>query len=111
MAAMTGKEIPASAQGPKLSILFALASSMAEALPGAMSRPRPGRAGLAGCADDPGSLPNGSNDGESMGDEKESRYKAMKKSSLKVQKMKRTFYYELARSSLSWRSTHLVGII
>lgn len=38
-----------------------------------------------------------SRDGESMGDEKESRYRPIKKSSFRAQKIKRTVYIRLAR--------------
>jgi len=39
----------------------------------------------------PGDLSVGRREGESVGEEKESRYRAMKKSSLKAQNAKRTF--------------------
>ena len=46
---------------------------MAEALPGAIKRPRPGREGLPGCMVEPGSLFVGSNEGESIGEENDKR--------------------------------------
>ena len=70
---MTGNETPAMTQGQKLSILFARASSMAHALPGAAKKVDDGSEGLPGCADDPGVLSTGSSDGDRIGEEKERR--------------------------------------
>ena len=70
---MIGKVIPARAQGTELSILLALASSIAHALPGVAKNADAGWEGLPGWADDPGEFSAGSNDGERIGEEKERR--------------------------------------
>lgn len=88
---MTGDEIRASAQGTLLSILFARANSMAYALPGAIRSDEAGWDGLPGCVVEPGLPSTGSNDGESNGEENESRYRAMKKTSLRAQTQKSQF--------------------
>jgi hypothetical protein len=92
---ITGKLTPARIQGTVLSILFALASSMAPADQGFVKM-----ADSLGCAGEPGTADEGGDgseggvrrDGESSGEEKERRYRAMKKSSLSAQKVKRTVY-------------------
>lgn len=89
---MTGKESPAIHHGQKLSILFARASSIAQALPGAANSADAGWEGLPGCADEPNVPSFDSRDGDSKGDENESKYRAMKKSSFKAHTTKRTVY-------------------
>jgi hypothetical protein len=91
---MIGAETPVITQGQKLSILFARASSNAPALHGlAKSIDGAGWAGLPGCVDEATSPPTGwSSDGERMGEENDRRYRPIKKSSLKKQKMKSTVY-------------------
>lgn len=86
--AMTGAEIPVMIHGQRLSILFALANSMAPALHGLVNRLLG-----AGCPGLPGVWPSPTGcrrDGESIGEEKERRYRPMKKSSLRAQQMNRT---------------------
>ena len=85
---MTGAETTARIQGTVLSILFALACSIAPALHGF------GRM-LAGTLGEPGWIEENSpfsakRDGERYGEEKDSRYSAMKNSSFKAQTRKRT---------------------
>lgn len=70
---MTGNETPASTHGQKLSILFARASSIAQALPGAAKSVDAGCVGFPGWADEPGDLSTGRSEGERMGEEKERR--------------------------------------
>lgn len=70
---MTGNDTPASTQGQKLSILFARASSIAHALPGAANRADARWDGFPGCAVDPGVSPVGSSEGDKVGEEKERR--------------------------------------
>ena len=70
---MTGKLTPAITQGQKLSILFALASSIAHALPGAANSVDAGWVGDPGCVEAPGELLVGRREGERMGEEKERR--------------------------------------
>lgn len=95
---MTGALMPAKIHGTVLSILFALAISKAPADQGFANR----RDGF-GCAGEPGwaaeimfpelgPVPSSgtSREGESVGDEKERRYKAIKKSSLRAQKTNST---------------------
>ena len=73
LAAMTGLETPAMTHGQKLSILFARASSIAHALPGAAKNVEGENAGLPGCVEAPADFSVGRSDGESVGEEKESR--------------------------------------
>lgn len=92
---MMGNEMPARIQGIVLSILLARASSMAPALHGFTKMLLGfGWAGEPGCADEDVVFPSLStatrSDGESSGDEKERRYRAMKKSSLSAQKRNST---------------------
>lgn len=89
--AMTGKDTAARIHGTVLSILLARAISMAPADHGLVKRSD----GL-GAAGDPGVRLAGvsgfcSSDGVRSGDENDSRYSAMKKSSFSAQKVKRTF--------------------
>lgn len=80
-------------QGQKESILFARASSSAPALYGlAKSEVRETCEGLPGCRETPLALPGEvcRREGERSGEEKERRYRAMKKTSFKAQKRKRT---------------------
>lgn len=72
-AAITGNDTPAITHGQKLSILFARANSIAHALPGAANRVDEGKDGLPGSAEDPGDFSVGRREGESVGEEKESR--------------------------------------
>lgn len=79
--AMMGAEIPVSTHGQKLSILFARAISRAPALHGLAKRVVGWATGTAlGC----------SREGESVGEEKESRYNPMKNISFMAQKVNRT---------------------
>lgn len=77
--------------GQKESILFARANSSAAALCGLEKIKGEGAEGLPGWRLAPAS-PDliSSNDGERSGDEKERRYRAMKKTSFKQQNMNRT---------------------
>lgn len=97
---MTGALMPAKIHGTVLSILFALAISRAPADQGFANN----RDGF-GCAGEPGwaaeimfpelgPVPSSgmSREGESVGDEKDRRYKAIKKSSLRAQKTNSTVY-------------------
>lgn len=69
---ITGDDTAAIAQGTLLSILFARASSMAQALPGAAKKAEAGWEGEPGWVEErPG--PVGRREGESMGEEKERR--------------------------------------
>lgn len=70
---MTGNDTPAITQGQKLSILFARASSIAQALPGVANSKDGGCAGVPGCELPPGPSFVGRRDGDSIGDEKERR--------------------------------------
>ena len=70
---MIGNETPAITHGQKLSILFARASSMAHALPGAAKKVDAENAGLPSWVDDPGVLSVGRSEGERVGEEKERR--------------------------------------
>lgn len=91
---MTGKEMMAKAQGTALSILFARAYSIAPADQGlANSMDGFGAAGLPGWreAAEPSVIGSLRSVGERMGELKERRYTAMKKSSLRAQKVNRTF--------------------
>lgn len=69
---MTGNETPAITHGQKLSILFARASSIAQALPG-VAKIAEGCDGLPGCDVAPGLSFIGRRDGDRMGEEKERR--------------------------------------
>jgi len=87
--------MPAMTQGTNESILFALANSNAAALWGLRKSEAPGCAGLPGRRDAP-VVPlfvTCSRDGDRKGEEKERRYKAMKKSSFKAQNRKRTVLF------------------
>ncbi len=90
---MTGKLIPAMTHGQNESILLALASSSAPALYGFAKREATEMCeGLPGCSVLP-LIPSGDvckSEGERSGDEKERRYRAMKKTSLSAQKRNRT---------------------
>lgn len=106
--AMTGKLTPARTQGQKLSILLARASSSAPALYGFVKICRSSdeltcaprcTASAASPAAAPGPACGCSSDGERSGDEKDSRYSAMKKASLSAQATKRTFW-EREKASL-----------
>ena len=71
---MTGNETPAITQGQKLSILFARASSIAQALPGAAKKVEAGWEGEPSWVEDPGWLgAGGRSEGERVGEEKERR--------------------------------------
>lgn len=70
---MTGKDNPAITHGQKLSILFARASSIAQALPGVAKIREEGCDGLPGCEVAPGRSSVGRRDGDKIGDENESR--------------------------------------
>ena len=71
--AITGLDIPAMNHGTVLSILFARASSIAQALPGvARSDAAAGSRGLPGCAE-LGESEGDSRDGERIGEENERR--------------------------------------
>lgn len=70
---MTGKDTPAITHGQKLSILFARASSIAQALPGVAKSMEDGCAGVPGWELAPGPSFVGRRDGERIGDEKERR--------------------------------------
>ena len=76
--------------GQKLSILFARASSIAQALPGVAKINDEGCEGLPGCDDAPALSSVGRSEGDRMGDENERRYSAMKKSSLRAQTRNKT---------------------
>lgn len=86
--AMTGKDTAVIAHGTRLSILLALANSNALALHGLVKRP----ANVVIAATDDGLLlaTGCRRDGINVGDEKERRYRPMKKSSLRAQQIKRT---------------------
>lgn len=90
---MTGKLIPAMIQGKVESILFARASSKAPAECGLANRNDAGVCdGFPGCRDWP-AVPLVAiwrRDGDRRGEEKDSRYRAMKKTSLRQQKRKST---------------------
>ena len=75
------------AHGTRLSILLALASSNALALHGLVKRPA--NVLLTG-TDDWLAATGCRREGDSVGDEKERRYKPMKKSSLRAQQINRT---------------------
>jgi hypothetical protein len=83
---MTGNDTPAMTHGQNESILFARASSSAPADQGFAKR--------AGAADGSSArrepLEEARREGERSGEEKESRYSAMKQISLRAQKRKRT---------------------
>ena len=70
---MTGLDIAAMNQGIVLSILFARASSIAQALPGVASSAAAGNIGVPGCADAGGLLSLARSEGERIGEEKERR--------------------------------------
>lgn len=70
---MTGSDTPASTHGQKLSILFARASSIAQALPGVAKIADDGCDGFPGCDVTPGLSSIGRREGDRMGDEKERR--------------------------------------
>ena len=92
--AMTGKLTPAKTQGQKLSILLARASSRAPAECGLANRWRSSDELtcapwlMMACAAWSGTVSR--REGERSGEEKESRYSAMKKASLRAQATKRT---------------------
>jgi hypothetical protein len=89
---MMGKLTPAMTHGTNESILFALANSNAAALWGLRKSDAPGCAGLPGWKEAP-VVPlfvTCRRDGERKGEEKERRYRAMKKTSFNAQKRKRT---------------------
>ena len=89
---MIGAETPVITQGQKLSILLALAISRAPALHGLAKRLLGAAwAGFPGCAEEGWASGIGCRrDGERVGEEKESRYRPMKNSSLRAQQMKST---------------------
>lgn len=95
--AMIGAEMPVITHGQKLSILLARASSNAPALQGLAKSVE-----IGAMAGDPGwaeagtaASPTGwSRDGESVGDENDSRYRPIKKSSFIVQNKNRTFFIQ-----------------
>lgn len=70
---MTGNEAPARTHGQKLSILLALASSIAHALPGVAKMAEAGLDGLPGWIDEPGNLSFGMSDGDRIGEENDRR--------------------------------------
>ena len=70
---MTGEEIPAIYHGQVLSILFARANSIAQALPGVANMLDEGLDGLPGRLDAPGVPPAGRRDGERIGEENDSK--------------------------------------
>lgn len=87
---ITGKLTPANTQGQNESILFARASSSAPALQGLANRERADTCdGFPGCSE-PGTSDVCNREGDKSGDEKESRYSAIKNVSLRVQKRKST---------------------
>lgn len=65
--------MPASHHGTVLSILFARASSIAQALPGVANRVEAGFDGLPGWVDAPAAPAVGRREGERIGEEKERR--------------------------------------
>lgn len=87
LAAMTGADTAVIIHGMVLSSLFARAISRAPALQGlANSVDGAWCAGLPGCGDRGCVLGTGcSKEGDRMGDEKDSRYRPMKKSSFRAQ--------------------------
>ena len=72
MKSITGEETIATAQGTVLSILFARASSIAQALPGVARSAAAALRGLPGCAEAGG--PSGErSEGDRIGEEKDRR--------------------------------------
>lgn len=93
--AMMGNDKPVIIHGRVLSILFARAISSAPALQGlAKSVLGDGCTGLPSWGVIDSEFGGCSRDGDSVGDENESRYKPMKNSSLKRQKINNTVYYK-----------------
>ena len=98
--AITGNETAVITQGQKLSILLARANSRAPALQGlANTLVEAGGGGVP-----PTVTPCGgwSREDDRVGDEKESRYRPIKKSSLRAQQMKRTVYCVIV-VSIIWK--------
>ena len=89
---MGRRDTPAIIHGPLLSILLALASSIAPALHGAVVKRCWGEAGVPGWRVDG---PVSRSDGVSVGEENDKRYKAIKKTSLRAHRVKSTVYVRI----------------
>jgi len=97
---MTGRLTPAMTHGQNESILFARANSNAAALWGFAKRKEAGKAGFPSWSVWPASpfFDTCNRDGDKRGDEKDRRYRAIKKISLRAQKRKRTVRIKLLAS-------------